>query len=306
MKILEIYPVHEKEKDQNKAFKGKAPSVKDADSIYSGNDDVTLFDIRTGKRILILKRGAIEINSLHNTVDRIDGVGGKVGTSNRKTSSGGAKNYRKTRQDGSKSKTTTTKHSYSSTIMGFFDRYPRINYCRACAFNMANPLVWQAGMPLFEEVDSIYKELAQSEYLAHRKFADKVNKDFRIGETVFTTITYNKNYRTFYHRDNGNTDSGFSAMLYRIKGKVEGGHLILPNYRFGVHLRNNDLILFKGTEYHGNTKVAFPFRLSERITMVFYTRRKMIFCGTKEQELERAKRVPLHGGSTRENLNQTS
>ena len=162
-------------------------------------------------------------------------------------------------------------------------------------------------MPYFHQVDDLYRLKAPEEYLEQKRIADVTSPDFKIGETVFTTVTVNRNFRTAYHRDAGNLHEGLACMSFIRTGKFSGGDLIIPNYRLGVTLRNLDLIIFDNIQIHGNTEIV-PFGKDkyERITSVFFYRKNMIYCGTAEDELERAKRNKGDQviGPTTEDLNK--
>jgi hypothetical protein len=62
----------------------------------------------------------------------------------------------------------------------------------------------------------------------------------------------------------------------------------LPKYGVGLNIGHGDVALFDVHEVHGNTA---PKKISyyERISVVCYYREKMIYCGSKEYELDRAK-----------------
>jgi hypothetical protein len=181
----------------------------------------------------------------------------------------------------------------SSGVMGFYDRYPRIPYCRRCAFNEQHPEVWAACTPLIKAVNEVHRAYETPSWDALNELATDCSKDFIIPDTVYTTVTVNKNYRTAYHRDGRNIANGKSAMLLVREGKVKGGVLVLPAYRIGVPLDTGDVIIFNGaTDLHGNTFITPMTKNAQRCTLVHYFRKGMLECGTAEEELERAKNRP--------------
>jgi hypothetical protein len=125
--------------------------------------------------------------------------------------------------------------------------------------------------------------------------AQKTNKDFLIGDTVFTTVTVNKNFRTAIHTDAGDFKGGLGNIAVLQAGKFTGGFTCLPRYRIGFDVRNTDVCFFNVHEWHGNLeiKAKAPY---ERISIVSYYRENMFRCGSAEDELQIIKgRTDLKG-----------
>jgi hypothetical protein len=198
------------------------------------------------------------------------------------------------RKDGSVSKTNVG-NAVDSSVIGYFDRYPRMNYCRSCAWNYAHPNEWKKAIPMIEEISSLFKKYAFDKYDYQANVAAKVKKDWLIGESVFSTVTINKNFRTALHRDGLNLEDSFSAFNVLRAGNFIGGNLVFPRYRIAISADNQDLLFFMPQEPHGNTEMkAINGKSYERISLVYYLRDKMRNCGTIEEELERGRRY--HGG----------
>ena len=122
-----------------------------------------------------------------------------------------------------------------------------------------------------------------------KKLTEITNKDFIIENTTFTTVTVNKNYRTACHYDAGDYKKGFGNLGVLRQGNYSGGYTVIPKYGIGIDLYDGDVALFDVHELHGNTEIKRK-AISERISVVCYYRENMIFCGSKEYELERAKK----------------
>jgi len=213
-------------------------------------------------------------------------------TTNRGIASG--KSEMRIRKDGSVSKTRIG-NAVDSSIIGYFDRYPRMNYCRACAWNYAHPSEWKKAIPMIEEISRLFKTYAFEKYNYQATVAAKVKKDWLIGDSVFSTVTINKNFRTALHRDGLNLEDSFSAFNVLRAGNFMGGNLVFPRYRIAVSSDNQDLLFFMPQEPHGNTEMkSINGKAFERISLVYYLRDKMRECGTVEEELERGRRY--HGG----------
>jgi hypothetical protein len=197
--------------------------------------------------------------------------------------------YRPLNTDGTLSKSNYA-NPVNSGVIGFYDRYPRIPYCRLTAFNMKHPEKFIKALPFIQAVNEVFKQNAPERYNAQLQMINITAPDFCIPKTVFTTITVNKNWQTAVHQDKGDYEKGFGVMSALRAGTYDGGFLVFPKYRIGVDLQMGDVILADVHEYHGNTKIKGKFGLYERLSCVFYYREHMHICGSAEQELERAKK----------------
>ena len=130
-------------------------------------------------------------------------------------------------------------------------------------------------------------------YEAQKAFARRTDAAWKIDDTAFTTITVNKNWRTACHQDAGDLEAGFGMMCAYSSKNYQGGLTVIPQYRIAFDLRTTDVVAFDVHKWHGNT----PFQRApgtgpmERISCVFYYRKRMTDCGTLKQEIERAKNL---------------
>lgn len=198
-------------------------------------------------------------------------------------------------KDGTVSKTNRVPdgHSINSGIIGFFDRNPRMPYCRACAWNQNHPDKWHKLLPLFKEISDCFAESVPDRYAAQKKMADQTNPDFMIPGTVFSTITVNKNWRTACHKDAGDLPEGFGVMVLIREGLFKGGELVFPDFGVGVKYDTGDVCFADVHEWHGNTPIVGVTKNYQRCTLICYYRKNMIGCGSAEEELERAKNRKL-------------
>lgn len=179
----------------------------------------------------------------------------------------------------------------NSGIIGFIDRAMRHPYCRTTAYNVNNPERFAAAMPFIRAVDGTFARYAPDRYAAQMAMVQQTAPDWVITGTAFTTITVNMNFRTAYHKDKGDYAGGFGVMTALRAGWYDGCYLTFPKYGVATDLHSGDVLLADVHEWHGNT--AFKRRRGqpyERLSMVFYYRNNMRFCGTAEQELELVKR----------------
>ena len=114
----------------------------------------------------------------------------------------------------------------------------------------------------------------------------KIDSQFVVPETPFTTITVNKTFRTAAHRDAGDLHEGFSNLTILTNGKrYSGGMLVLPEFRVAVNIRPGDLLLINNHfGIHGNTPIVLEEDGAERYSIVAYFREGMLKLGTKQYE----------------------
>ena len=181
---------------------------------------------------------------------------------------------------------TTYANVVYSGIAGWFDRYPRIPYGRATSYTQNHYDKFKMSFPFLQSLDKGFKKLLPTRHSAQRAAADKVDPAFLVPETVFTTITVNKTFRTAAHRDAGDFTEGLSNLLVLSNnGNYSGGYLILPEVRIAINVRPGDLLLVNNHEYiHGNTPIVTHDEEAERISLVCYLREKMLELGSKEYE----------------------
>ena len=181
---------------------------------------------------------------------------------------------------------TTYANVVLSGIAGWFDRYPRIPYGRATAYTQNHFDKFQLSFPFLQSLDKGFAKLLPQRHAAQRAAADKIDPAFLVPQTVFTTITVNKTFRTAAHRDAGDFTNGLSNLLVLSNnGNYTGGYLILPEVRIAVNVRPGDLLLVNNHEYiHGNTPIELQDETAERVSLVCYLREKMLELGSKEYE----------------------
>lgn len=181
--------------------------------------------------------------------------------------------------------TTNYAKSVFSGVAGWYDRYPRIPYGRATSYTEKNPELFAKSYPFLQTLNKGFKELLPWRWGNQKKAADKIDSQFLVPDTVFTTITVNKSFRTACHRDAGDLDDGLSNLLVLGDGEYTGGYLVFPEYRVAVNVRPGDLLLVNNHEIiHGNTEIKLNFPEAERISLVCYFREKMLELKSKKYE----------------------
>ena len=201
-------------------------------------------------------------------------------------------------KNGTISKTHEAFNKVESGIAGFFDRQTRIPYCRQTSFNEHQFEKFKKAYPYIKYISDLFHEVCPERWQNQKNMIDKTTKDFYIADTVFSTITINRNFRTAIHKDKGDLPEGFGNLGVLQAGNYEGGITVMPKYKVGFDVRSGDVCFFDVHEYHGNTEIKAKGKF-ERISVVCYYRKNMIFCKSAQEEMEIAKRL-----QNRANLNK--
>jgi hypothetical protein len=172
-----------------------------------------------------------------------------------------------------------------SGVAGWMDRYPRIPYGRATSYTEKNPEKFSLAFPLLQKLSNAFSKLLPRRYSYQKSCIDKIDSRFYVPDTVFTTITVNKTFRTAAHRDAGDLHEGFSNLSVLSNGKdYSGGYLVLPEFRVAINVRPGDLLLINNHGgIHGNTPIVLE-EGGERYSIVCYFREKMLELKSKEYE----------------------
>lgn len=254
------------------------------------NEDADVFK-PDGTPLLRFRKGYMDPGACHAAYRALRKAAPLSG--NRGAAAGGAVDGKlrrpRRRQDGSDSNTNVAQKKVNSGVIGFFNRYPRIPYCRLTAFNLNHPEKFAAAVPFIKGADRAFKELAPDRYAAQLAAVRATHPDFTINETAFSTVTVNKNFQTAVHKDAGDFRGGFGVMSVLRGGDYSGACLVFPRFGVGVDMHTTDVLLADVHEWHGNTPFVGKIGTYERISCVFYYREGMAECGSRAEELARAK-----------------
>ena len=278
--------------NQIKKIEGKFAKDNDYDTVIDYDCEVYS---KTGKPILFFIKNYIDKDILETAYKNMESAA-KL-TNNRGAASGGVRSLG-TLSDGKLSKMNyvypegTTDFSNKnrlqvrSGIAGYFDRNAHYDFCRTTAFNKKNIDKFEKAMPLINKVNKGFKEFVPERYKKQKEMIRATNPNYRIGDTAFTTITINKDYRTAYHYDAGDYPLGFGNLVAYCRD-IEPMYLVLPRYGIGVNLDSNDLLLLDVHELHGNTEFIPKSENAVRLSFVMYYRENMWRCLSPKEELKR-------------------
>lgn len=295
--------------EADRLFLGKLLGADSFDHLLQADGDV--IDEETGDYLVRFRRGVLKAadcrvayHSLRSAASHTDNRGMAAGEipENTETLIRGGETviigdrsrtrYRQAKPDGTLSNTNRAV-TVQSGIIGFFDRNPRIPFCRQTAFNVQNGDKFSAALPFIQQISGQFQNLMPDRWAAQKAVVDKVSPDFIIPGTVFSTITVNKNWQTACHYDAGDLKAGFGVMTALRAGRFDGCYLCFPQYRVAVDMQSTDILLADVHQLHGNTPIKGISPRFERLSLVFYVREKMKNCGSAAEELERAKRRKL-------------
>lgn len=177
-----------------------------------------------------------------------------------------------------------------SGIVGYFDRYVRFPYCRTTAYTAEFPQRYAAAIPFIQVVNDTFRAAVPDRWEAQRVMCEQTHGDWIIPDTVFTTVTVNRNWQTAVHKDAGDLREGFGVLTALRAGQFDGCYFTLPKFRVAVDMQSADVLMADVHEWHGNTPIRGRRGKFERISCVFYYREKMRHCMSAPEELELAKR----------------
>lgn len=245
--------------------------------------DCDAYDVN-GNLLFMYRKNAVDLavlklgyESFKDSIQLTDGRGIASGSS-----------HKRIRKDGSVSNITVGNKVYSGNV-GYMDANAMVHYCRKTAFARDYFDKFTAGTPFVQAVDKLYAELCPAHYKKQIAIATGTNRNYRIADTAFTTVTVNRNFATAVHKDAGDYPEGFGNLCVYREGNYSGAYFCLPEYRVAIDMQNGDILFADVHRWHGNT----PFRDCSdnylRIAFVMYYREYMYKCKQPAEELQRVK-----------------
>lgn len=132
--------------------------------------------------------------------------------------------------------------------------------------------VYSGCFKFIREVNEAYKVMLPKEYGRQMAIVEAVPINFRMIDTIFTTMYVIKNGPTAVHTDDFDASGTFGCMASL--GDWEGNALVFPKFRIGCNYRPGSVILGDVHELHGN----LPLLSGERVACVFFVRTGMDQC----------------------------
>ena len=180
-------------------------------------------------------------------------------------------------------------------IAGYFSSNARNPYCRQTAYTKDNWETFSGSFGFLQECAKVFKSLAPRRFANQENFLmsnNVIQNEWVVPETVYTTITVNKNFQTACHQDAGDYKAGMENLVAFEHGDAyKGGYTVFPKFRIAVDVRHGDFVCMDvAHHWHGNTAIE-PINPEEddfeRLSLVLYVREDMQKCGTQYQEREK-------------------
>lgn len=189
-------------------------------------------------------------------------------------------------KDGTQSKYYVS-NKINSLIAGYFDKPTLARKhkvltqdlvpCRTTAFTQKHINEWQSVVPMIQMCDSLYQKFEPETHKEQVTLAS-LTPSFQIGNTAFSTLTVNYNWRTACHIDAGDYHNGYSVILVAEEGHYRGGYLCYPRFGICVDVRHGDFLLKDPHQYHCNTELYGTNKDWTRLSIVMYYRENMQRC----------------------------
>lgn len=220
----------------------------------------------------ILKSG---VDAFEDSIETTDGRGAASGST-----------HKRIRKDGTVSNISVGNKVRSGNV-GYMDPSAMVRYCRKTAFARKYFEKFQQGIPFVEYISSKYEELCPEHFARQKSAADSTHEYYLIGNSVFSTVTVNENFRTAIHQDAGDFREGMGNLIVYREGEFEGCYFCLPEYRVAVDMQSEDLLFANVHKWHGNSAIEPITDNWRRISFVMYLREKIMQCDAPEKELDK-------------------
>lgn len=192
-------------------------------------------------------------------------------------------NYQESKSSGSDLYVLTNQKKSNSGVVGYYDSTSNFGHvhreegdekkCRLTAYTAKHiDLFNESLLPAFQFVDKIYETLVPEYYVIQKESIDKIADEFKIQNTIFTTVTVNRNFRTALHCDSGDLKEGFGNLVV-VGDNYTGGYTMFPQFGIGVDCRHGDFLAMDVHQWHCNSEILGK---GMRLSFVFYLREKML------------------------------
>lgn len=145
--------------------------------------------------------------------------------------------------------------------------------CGYSRFNSQYPEIYSLLTSVIERAENVLSEYMPEMFEKHRSLVgDLIHKDWRIGDSHFTSGNINNTAALPYHKDRGNIKGTVNIMVC-VRSGVEGGSLHLPEWDLNLAIPDWSISTFDGQSYwHGVTPFTRTKKDSHRYTIVYYAK----------------------------------
>jgi hypothetical protein len=191
--------------------------------------------------------------------------------------------------------TESTRTGGLTTTSRIFGSQPRLErrqraFCNRASMATEHPRENAALCGVAKAISDRYQLNTPETHKRHAAIVgEKVEQEWVIPGTVFTSGIVNKNNPLAYHLDAGNFEDVFSCMLV-LRKNLQGGYLCFPEIDTKFLFKNNALAMFDGQRIvHGVTPMHPAGPDSYRYSIVYYSLKGMWRCLSLDEELANAR-----------------
>ncbi len=265
-------------------------------------DNLQIFDENTKEPLLILLKSVIPASLVDKSVEILRPVAAKSGNNNRGVA-GGRIDIERIKSGGRpgiqigkigdfslypKKKNGEISSSHignptDSAIIGWTDialRNKKEQKYRMTRWVEDNMEKYTEVVPCFEYISNIFKQYLPDRWEKQSQVA--LPRYTKIGNSVFSTVTINSNFRSALHHDKGDFKNGMGCFFIHHSGQrppsgqpsgPPSGQLLFPEYNIAVEMENTDFLLFNPHLWHCTAPINPNIK---RTTFVCYYREKLI------------------------------
>lgn len=165
-----------------------------------------------------------------------------------------------------------------SAVLGIIDRSGRTPFGRLTSPTVEKFEDFARFKTFYKDVDAFVKEFFPKEYkLLKSRFKKVKDERYNLFGTIYTSITCNFNFPTFWHMDGNNARDAVATLVSFDKGSYEGMDFLMPQLGLGFRMRNGDVLAGDNQNLvHGQTEFVPLEDCAEALTLVFYSRESVI------------------------------
>jgi hypothetical protein len=162
-----------------------------------------------------------------------------------------------------------------SNFLGYYDKTPRMPFCRETAWTLARPDIFAISEPLAKEVEYVNRHELFDYWRRQRDFMRNVSPEFKYHNSIFSTVTVNLNVQCALHTDDGDYRGGMGNLVVLELPDDQSGILVMPRERVAFLVRPTDCLLMNVHHLHGNLPLTPG---GTRLTAVLYAREHINDC----------------------------
>lgn len=173
-----------------------------------------------------------------------------------------------------------------SAVLGIIDRSGRTPFGRLTSPTVEKFEDFARFKAFYKDVDALVKECFPKEYkLLKARFKKVKDERYNLFGTIYTSITCNYNFPTFYHLDGNNAKNAVATLVTFDNGKYEGMEFVMPQLGVAFRMRHGDVLIGDNQGLvHGQTEFISQEEGAENLTLVFYSRDSVILLDDLECE----------------------